>query len=361
MARSYTLQMLTVLVAVWCLREWLRRGGTHWLLLSAASTALVLWVHYVPGLAIAVSFLLWRGWRSRGAVRWVSLVALLYLPWLSVAARALAQWLSEGRQFSGRYLLTGNPVLEYGLKATSTGVSLLGGESLPWWAFWAIPLAAWLAFRGFNRVRSGGLLGPATAIGFLGASRWVSYVFMGPRLLWFAPFLTMAIASKRSRWHKVLALAWALAILSYWQYAHFLNLTYVAPLREIAATVWEGDAVLSERFNSDVDGLAYALGGRAEVLVFGQADLNAVSAARRIVIVRNSRDLSPNRWVSAEETDLCGGRERRVHGYLPLEWWQKLALRITTGTEAPETFYQVTICEQRELAKEGVISEPGKP
>lgn len=361
MARSYTLQTLAVLVAVWCLREWLRRGGGTRLALSAVSTAVVLWVHYVPGLAIAVSFLLWRGWRSRGAALWASLVAVLYLPWLSVAARALTQWLSEGRQFSGRYLLTGNPVLEYGLKATSAGVSLLGGESLPWWAFWTIPLAAWLAFRGLNRVRTGGILGPATAIGFLGASRWVSYVFMGPRLLWFAPFLTMAIASKRSRWHPLLALAWVLAMVSYWQYAHFLNLTYVAPLREIAATVEEGDAVLSERFNSDVDGLAYALGGRAEIREFGQTDLNAVGARRRIMIIRNSRDLSPHQWVSAEEAALCKDREQRVRGYLPLEWWQRLVLRNVTGSEAPETFYQVTICGQRELAKEGAISEPGRP
>jgi len=91
MARSYSLQMLVTLAAARQLAALVEtpRRGTLWL--YSAALALVLYTHYIPGVALAItdSVLLAARRRWRDALVSGALAPVLYLPWPSVLGASL--------------------------------------------------------------------------------------------------------------------------------------------------------------------------------------------------------------------------------------------------------------------------------
>ena len=125
-----------------------------------------------------------------------AIVLAAYLPWLLTLASVLAAW----RAKPGLLLLTGNSLLESGVKLAYWVFSFFYGEAIPVWmlpvtALLAIPVA-WLLWTGARSARTWLLPAAVTAlIGFAGVAGWVSYAFGPARLLFLLPLALLAIAA----------------------------------------------------------------------------------------------------------------------------------------------------------------------
>lgn len=361
MARSYSMQCALTVVAVYFLWRWMREGRGAGA--AFGGSVALLYTHYVPGLAVLAGFAA-VGWRRLG---WTKLalfgagVAAAYAPWLMTLAGALERW-GEAGSFSARYLMTGSPVREQILKAGFGVTSLTVGESFAGWALALIAPAAMLVGLGWRRAERGlkWMLAVSAVVGYVGATRWVSYAFVGPRLLWLLPFVCLGVGAslgrKRWRWG-VAALMLVSAAWSGWNYfgrSGYLNKGYAAPIREIAAEIAARPGteplVLIDAYNTDIDGQRYYLPSGVPAMVLRAEDEAAarvaVERAGTVWVVRNQRDISPGGVTTAVEQAACDGRERRVRLYLPYEGWQRLAL-MAMFAEPPTHFYKLTECEKR--------------
>jgi uncharacterized membrane protein len=139
MARSYSLQLFAAILAVHAAVAFLRDSGSGRRLLAyVAAAVLLLYIHYLPGLAVtgAVAVLLALRClreKSRPLIkRWLAmnlLIAVLYLPWLTTLAHALTR-VSE----ADPYFLVDNFALETIVKLVYWFTSFTFGESFPAWA-----------------------------------------------------------------------------------------------------------------------------------------------------------------------------------------------------------------------------------
>jgi len=371
MGRSYLMQAALAVLAVALAWRFLRRPGVAKMLLSAGSALLLLYTHYLPGIAVSAAFaagLLATAARQRDPRRlrllaaWGGLIVLGYLPWLLLMAGALRRW-AAASGFSSRYMLTGALLTEHAVKAGYALVSFTIGETFPVWALAVVPATAVLLALSFRRawtVSRGfvGLLIFAAALGYTGVARWVSYPFMPARLIWLLPFFLLWIALAPGAPRRVRAAVIGLLVVSdavslgfYYTGANFLNKTYRAPLREIAAQVRasSGSVLLVDRYNTDAGALLYYLPGRQslelsrenEPLVRKQV---ADPAVRDIWIVRNTHDVSPGGVAARLEDAACRGKTRRLYQYLPYEPWERAAMRLAGIRNGPAFFYQATHC-----------------
>jgi len=369
MARSYTMQAALALVAVWAARRWLKQPGAPWRGAWPAVVAFtaLLYTHYVPGLALLCGFALMAlrraGWKKSTA--FAASVLLLYLPWIGVLVYALSRW-RAAPDFSSRYLLTGNFVLEQFLKIGFGWTSLSIGESFP--AISLIlpaPLLLLLVFAmrrmGVLHSTAGGAVAVAAALGYLAVSRWVSYPFTPPRLLWLLPFIVIAwtagfdaLRPAAARWmfFSTLMVSHLLSIGNYFERRDYLNPGYSAPLGEIAASInaqaGPGDLVLFDAYNTDGLAIGRLLNAGVNWMVVsehnaGQARERA-GAARNIWFVRNARDISPGRTTSAVERDTCSSRQQTARELHPYADWQVWVMRLIGVEGPPAAFYRVALC-----------------
>lgn len=350
MARSYTMQTALALLAVALLERWMRDPGAwRWAVSGGSAAVALLYTHYAPGAAILLAFAA-VAWRRLGVTRlalFAAAVAAAYAPWAMLSADAFRRWGSQA-SFSATYRLTGSDVLEHGLKAAFAAVSLTIGESFLAASLLLVPLALWLALRG---ARAGlfplGWIAVATVIGYAGVARWVSYAFVPARLLWLLPFVCLATAAGagRRRWLGALILfSYGTSIALYFRRENFLNLGYVAPIREVAAVLnaeaGAEDAILLDPYNTDYQAIGELLTGRTPVIVLEGAPV--VPRAAAVWIVRNTRDASPGGATSAVEDAACAGRARIDRQLLPFAPWQRAVLR---ALGRPLThYYRLTVC-----------------
>lgn len=359
MARSYSMQTALMIPAVYFLWRWIRtRSG---FLPAVGCVLLLLYTHYVPGLAVlaacalpAVAFL---GFGRTALLMACSLVG--YLPWLFKFTDALGRW-GQAAGFSSRYTLTGSALLEQPIKIGFGVVSLTVGESFPFLALLVVPLVLWFARRG-SRICPKPLvifLSVLVLIGYLGVSRWVSYPFIPARLLWLLPFLAMAVAIGLTRRGRVqwpasaLLLAFTgVSLLFYFTKQNYLNPGYAAPLREIADRLNQqagpADAILIDAFNTDGVALQHYLSGRTPSVVLirertQEAD-RLLATAQTVWVVRNQRDISPEHVTTNRENQACSSRHREVSLYEPYAAWQEWLLQ-RIMRPAPTHFYQLTTC-----------------
>ncbi|HEY1340282.1 MAG TPA: hypothetical protein VGF59_22375 [Bryobacteraceae bacterium] len=367
MARSYALQMALALAAISLLWRWMRapREIVRRALPALAAVVALLYTHYLPGIALLAAFCLtaWRliGWRRVAA--FAAAAAVTYAPWIVTLRGALRAW-GAGGGFQSTYTFTGSAVAETVLKIGAALASLTIGESFAALSLLLVPLLLALVSRGLRAHALGPSLRPilavSAAIGYIGATRWVTWPFVAARLLWLLPFLVLAAAIGLARlspvWRtaavSVILASFASSMVLYYRTEDFLNLGYAAPVREIAAQlrrdVAPGDVVLVDGYNTDVQGLHYYLGRDVRLFAVraetAPAAEDAARNARVIWAVRNTRDVSPGHLVSRVEGDSCRGRSRSSEFYEPYAWWQRRAIRLVTGAEPPEFFYQVTTC-----------------
>ncbi|MDW8131758.1 MAG: glycosyltransferase family 39 protein, partial [Bryobacterales bacterium] len=176
MARSYSLQVLVAVVAITVASAGLRRPPSLARALRlGAALAIVLYVHYVPGLALAGAVAIascWRALREKNP-RWLGAMAianafalLLYSPWLPALLGALSKW--TGR--SHPYRVFASPWLDeiakigYGFFSFSFGETP-GTAGLVSGAVRAPPLAGVAIGEAAGRARPGGAPLAASLIG----------------------------------------------------------------------------------------------------------------------------------------------------------------------------------------------------
>lgn len=365
MARSYSMQCALTVAAVFFLWRWIRarRGAAP----AFACVVALLYTHYVPGLAVLAGFAAAAALSRLGAARvalFLATAAAAYSPWLLTLAGALRRW-GEGGSFAAQYTLTGSAWREQALKAGFGLTSLTVGESFPAFALLLIAPAGALALLGFLRAARlsrplAVLLAVSAAAGYAGSVKWVSYAFVGPRLLWLLPFVCLAIAlavRPGRRWTQAVAglllCSSAFSTVNYFRLSGYLNKGYAAPLREIAATIGAhpGPAplVLIDAYNTDIDGLRYYLPPSTPALVLTaeseRAALDSLAGAGTVWVVRNGRDISPGGLTRRVEQAACAGRQAEVWRYLPYAGWERLALRLLLA-DPPTHFYQLTECKE---------------
>jgi uncharacterized membrane protein len=218
MARSYSMQAALALLALAMLQRWIP-NPLSLLRASAALLAvlLLLYTHYVPGLAVLAGFIL-IGWRSIGMVRiaaFVCAVAIGYAPWATTMIHALGRW-GVASDYAATYNITGNAAIEQIVKIGFGLVSLTIGESFLAFSLVLVPVILLLAVAGartpeFSR-HFPALLAIAAVVGYIGVSRWASYPFIPARLLWLLPFLSLSVALGISHLDRI-PLRWGVASL----------------------------------------------------------------------------------------------------------------------------------------------------
>jgi hypothetical protein len=360
MSRSYSLQVLVVIVGAACLERFCERPGWPTGAALAGAVSAALYIHYVPGLALlgTANLALLRRRRVRDAIAIDGVTALAYLPWMWTLAHSFHTWSSRGEV----YALTGVGWLEVLVKLAYWGMSFTAGEALPDWAVvaclllipWLIGLSIWLVGG------AGGAGGypaclalsrtawPLTAIGLIGVARWVSYPFIPARMLFVLPFFLLLAAAGATAHRRAGTLAMAamltLSLTGIWCYFHktgFRNKQYPMPMAEIAARISRqstatDSVTLVDSTNSDPVAMAYAFCASRPVLQTGAPETESEIArrladphVRTVWFLRNTHDVSAGGLNRRFEALLQRGmlqREMRpaVHAYepfSPLETW----------------------------------------
>jgi hypothetical protein len=248
MGRSYSLQLLVMLVAV---DQFLRLRKNPTMLRAAAyglALTVVMYTHYAPaaamGLAGAILMITARQYRALVLSSAVALMA--YSPWIPLAWPAFSKWGTRAHP----YQVMGNAVAEQVVKLGFWGLSFFFGESVPILLFFlAIPVSlglCWLAWQGRGRVGEWGWLALLLAVlGYIAVSRWVSYPFIPARMLFVLPFAFLLLASgfeARPAAGRIilgtLLVCSAAGLISYYRVQDYLNWAYAVPYPEMAGDIY---------------------------------------------------------------------------------------------------------------------------
>jgi hypothetical protein len=375
MARSYSMQVLFASVAIWYLLCLAEDAGWKNLAAFVAALAVLLYTHYLPGIAVwagANLLLLMRLRRERPV--WKTgllpnaLVAVLYLPWLVTLSGALGQW-----RHSRVYSLTGKLWAEQVLKLCYWFYSFAFGESVPLWLLTVTALLAlpclWLVVSGARLRRN--WLWPALfagAVAFLGATRWVSYPFIAARLLFLLPLFLLALAAgvtTKGRLGTALAvILFTVNLAGLWSYyagGDLLNPAYLVPNERIAAEITlhsssEDTVVWIDALNFDGTTLEYYLPKSFRVrwltspesVAAARAELNA-GAIRHVWFVRSSHDISPGHEFEELEFQMTETwKEQALHRYLRFSPVHLAVLRVLAllrhqdGSQPRQYMYQMS-------------------
>jgi hypothetical protein len=354
MARSYSLQVLGFIIVCWAVWRWSQEFAS-WtrLLIWSGSLAVLLYTHYVPGIAawVGANLLLLGSARERPNRLLIgnAIVLAAYLPWLMTLASVLAVW----RAKPSLLLLAGNGLLETVIKLAYWVFSFFYGEAIP---VWMLPVAAvlaipviWLMWTGVSGERStrAWLLPAAVTalIGFAGVAGWVSYAFGPARLLFLLPLPFLAIAKGAQSSPRAgsliagaLLAANVIGIGSYFQARDLLNIGYLAPMdriaRDIATSSFPADTiVLVDGPNLSGVVLEYYLPGFPTRQIFTGQDADSAwrevnnPAIRHVWFMRNSHDVTPDHALERLEADLRQSWHGQLHPYVAFSSTHKALMR----------------------------------
>jgi hypothetical protein len=366
MARSYSMQLALASIALYAGLRFLDEPRRR-LRQAACSVAVaaLLYTHYAPGAAVAgaiAAVAVWRAVRKRdagslhGLAVVSALVVAIYAPWLLVLRHAAVKW----GLHADVYTPAGNRAGDQILKAAWWLGSFSFGETMPVAvaiaALAVAPLIGWLLWRGMRSAPAWlPLAAIAAAIGFLGATRWVTYPFMPARMLFCFPFFLLLVARGREgRPRAGTAACAAMAAIalasfpSYYRKADFLNKGYAAPLDEMAALVnrdaTPGALVAIDAFNADAFPLRALLERKDDVVLLrSQRAFERVAASSAPVVwyIRNGHDTSPDGKNRRLEAELSRRYSVRRHLFQPYSWLELLAIRCAGWPDRPTHFYEV--------------------
>jgi hypothetical protein len=358
MARSYTFQILLAVVAIGLARDWLRDPRNRRLEAGYVLAAVVLlYSHYLPGLAVVGAVAALSGWR-REWIRWRALgwIALAYLPWIATLYQT-AGMVAAAKP----YWLGANWIVENTLKLGYVFVAFQFGESTPPWALAlgvlllpALGAALWRAWRFHPHPPT--LFVWLAAMGYFIAASWVSFAFVGARLLFLLPFyylyLVQGLELRRARGVLVYAALLVIAaagLHSYYRQRDFLNKGYLVDFDQVARLVHERTGrktavVLLDRFCASA---GYALHG-PQIPYVGLVDSEA---ARREALERIARHRPELVWYvhyprhGAVHPELSrhleAGYDLKRHGFIPYSALDRVAMRVIGLNPQPQHVIEV--------------------
>ena len=366
MARSYSMQLALASIALYAGLRFLEEPQRRIRQMACAvAVAALLYTHYSPGAAVAGAIAVVAAWHAIRERDWdplkglavVSAVAVvLYAPWLLVLRYAATEWGLHHEVYSPVGTRAGDQVvkLAYWFGSFSFGETMPAAVVIA--ALAVAPLIIWLLWRGLRSDPKWLLLvAAAVAIGFVGATRWVSYPFTPARMLFSFPFFLLLVVRGRERWPRAGTAACGAMIASaiasfpsYYAKADFLNKGYAAPLDEMVALVNQdptpGALVAIDAFNADAFSLRGRLNRKDNVVLLrspGSFERVAATTAPVVWYIRNGHDTSPGGKNRGLEAELA--RRYSVHRHLfePYSWLELLAIRWAGWQDQPTHFYEV--------------------
>jgi hypothetical protein len=368
MARSYTLQLLVAMVAIRCAGAWMGDRGNRKLEAAyAVSAAVLLYTHYLPGLALAAGVAGLAVWRRQWSLlRGLGWIALAYVPWMATLLQTAGFVAS-----TPSYWLGANWAAENAVKLGYAFVAFQFGETMPLWAGIAgtglLPLIGLALVRAW---RSGPhppvLLLLLAAAGYFVAAVWVSFAFVGARLLFLLPFyylfLVRGIDPRRLSglvlYVGLIGIA-AGGLWSYYRKQDFLNKGYLVNFEQIGREVLERTGaestyVLLDRFSTSA---GYSLHGPAVTYL----KILDSDGARREALEHIEQDRPPRVWfiryarhagVHREvEARLAGAYEAQRHGYVPYSALDRQAMRLAGFRERPSHVMEVLEFRRRPVSR----------
>jgi hypothetical protein len=366
MARSYGLQTLLALFAIDRLLRLLQNPGRAASIAFGLTATLLLYVHYIPGIAImgAANLALLVRLRRLAPLLLVNAVILAaYSPWIPSLRAGVSGWGELAPPG-----VTGGIVSEHVVRLGYWAMSFLFGESMPWWLLFAeIALAApvaWLAWQGWPRLTPlRVVLLLAAAIGYAIVAPWLSYPFTPARMLFILPFVYLLLAhgaeasprAARILLGALLATS-ALGLWSYFRVENYLNWGYAVPYQEIARDIAAGSrpALVTARLFTDVQVLPYYLPKDAVFRRIPFAVTANQAAAEmsegpwaRVCVVRNAHDVSSNGFNAKLESALIlSFPSRKIHAYRPRTRLDRILGSVLGWKDVPPHFYEMVEFER---------------
>jgi hypothetical protein len=364
MARSYTAQLLVATIATRYAVDWLARPRLGAALRFALAESVLLYVHYLPGLALGGGFgfaglcRIARGERERlrSFAIAVTVCAALYLPWAASLATTIVRRVGDEAPRIGP-----SAALDHLVRIGYTFLSFTFGETMPWFGLLLAavlgPPTLWLLGHGLSASREWlWIVLPMLPLAYLVAAKHVVLAMTPSRLLFLLPFHLLLLvhgSGRRPRLAAVvlpaLVVTSLLAASSYHRLQGFLNKGYLLPVGPIAARA--GESLTAPRAllvidvsNMDATALLAALPRAVPALtVSGDAAVAVVSARieddplDRVWLLRQTHDVSAAGWSSRMAAELGRALQCvRRSGFVPYDPVDRLAMRLFGWPERPE-------------------------
>jgi uncharacterized membrane protein len=371
MARAYTLQAALFCVALWFATRLFtgQRKPGFWLGFTLSSLAL-LYVHYLPGMAVLVSVtavFLWKAVREKkpellvGLMASAGLIVVLYLPWLLYLQAAMGRVAR-----AAAYSPLGESLTSDTLRLAYLFFSFDFGETPPEWVVAAaVVLAPLLGFCLWKAVARPPVwftfVAVAALVGYFAAIRWVSFAFIPARLIFVYPFFLLLLVlglERAGRRLRVICLSGlvclsAASIIQYFQREGFLNKAYLIPYEEAARLIQSQASrpdtlVIVDMYNNDPWPLIARLPDGVRVVQVGRGrsieslrDEIASHRAGTVWYFRNTHDIAPGGLNRKLEAELSAGRQVRVHLFLPYSRFDRWMMQVLGWSERPTHVIQM--------------------
>ena len=360
MARSYSMQLALASFAIYAALQWAEQPRNwKWLLAYVGSSAALLYTHYLSGLAIAaavcVAFLLKK--RVTLAAAQVTLLAVLYAPWLPTLSSSLGYWIGAPQSYEGGNVISDQIVrfaylfMSFSFGETVSTVSLLLSIAVTPFVIYAL----WRTTRTRPAWLQTVLV--ATAIAWIGISRFEPFVFMPNHLIFVLPFFLILIVRQINPFAFVaLLVLYAGADYAYFTRSGFLVKPYATPYEEMVDIIrnragGQNAIVAVDPWGSFVQPLLNHLGDNVRVtLLSDEASAREVLTAARsgslgpsaILLWRRTSDVSPASFVTRLEQDLSVDHEVWQHEFIAYSLPERWARRLLRGPGQPEFYYRLT-------------------
>jgi hypothetical protein len=360
MARSYSMQLALASLAILSAPQWAEQPR-NWkrLFAYAGSSGALLYTHYLSGLAVAagvfVTFMLKK--RFALAAAQVTLLAVLFAPWLPTLISSLGVWISSPQSYEGGNVVSDQIVrlaylfFSFSFGETFSTVSLLLGVALAPVVIYALwqsvgTRPAWLP-----------IVLVATGVAWIGVSRFEQFVFMPTHLMFVLPFFLILIL----RHMNPLAFAALLVLYGGADYAYFarsgfLVKPYAAPFKEMADVIRDGSRgqnaiVAVNTYGAFAQPMVNRLSDSVRVIfLYDEASAREVLDAARsgpsgpsvVWLWRRTSDVSPGAFVTKLEEDLSASHEVRRREFVAYSAPERWARRLLRGPNQPQYYYQLT-------------------
>ncbi|MCL6505423.1 MAG: hypothetical protein K6T59_00195 [Bryobacteraceae bacterium] len=370
MARAYSLQILLFTLALAAALRLIAEPRRPRRTLSfALYLALLLYTHYLPALALLAGGLARTLWLALfrkentpllASLASAALALFCYAPWLAYLWRTLERLTQVTPQPA-----VSNPLAAEALRLGYTFFSFAFGETPPAWVFAGGlllgPAVLWLLWKGIRPAPAWlWILFPAAVAAYLGAGRWVSFVFVPARLLFLLPFFLLLAARGAARSGQTgaaaaltMLLLCAGSVVGYYGKTVFLNKAYLIPYQQIADLIQRESAgvrtaVVADACNLDPWPLLRQLSPAVQTVLVGhehrleEIQRRLLAASPGIIWhIRNTRDTCPCELNNRLGAVLLEGRLHRRSLFIEYSARDKLLLRALGIRKPPSHFLQL--------------------